>query len=269
MASLILRQAVVERVDALDEHIVEVTCVADGRFTWKAGQWLSFQVGEGGPRGKGIWRVYSLSSAAHEAGVAPQIAHDGATNGSGNGGPRDAATAKGARFRVLVETEAEGPGGRRFAALQAGDRLTWHGPYGKFVLRWRHAEEIVMAADGVGIGPVRAMVVSLAEDGAPPARITLVQQAAHHGTVPYERELAALAERSRGALRYIVTRPDGSDRDERRPLPELIRSLFPAPARVGADWYLCGSGRCTDPVRGWLRGAGVADAAVRVERFFD
>ena len=241
MSPPVLRQAVVERVAALDDHLVEVTCRADGPLAWEAGQWLSFKVADGGPRGKGIWRVYSLSSAAHESEL----------------------------FRTLVEIEAAGPGGKRFASLHEGDRLTWHGPYGKFVLRPRPAGRIVLAADGVGIGPVRAMIVSLARAGAPPAPVTLVQQAALHGAVPYENEFAALAAQTGGALRYIVTRPDGLPPAERRPLPDLVPSLFPTPAVEATDWYLCGSGRCTDPLKGWLRASGVASAAIRVERFFD
>ena len=252
MSPPVLRQAVVERVVPLDDHLVEVTCRADGPLTWEAGQWLSFKVADGGPRGKGIWRVYSLSSASHES-AAP-----------GNGSNGDAA-----HFRTLVEIEADGPGGKRFASLHEGDRLTWHGPYGKFVLRPRPAGRIVLAADGVGIGPVRAMIMSLARTGVPPIPVTLVQQAALHGAVPYESEFAALAAQTGGALRYVVTRPDGSPPAERRPLPDLVPSLFPAPAVEATDWYLCGSGRCTDPLKGWLKASGVAPAAIRVERFFD
>ncbi len=219
----------------------------DGPLDYAAGQWLAFQVARGGGPEQGTWRVYSLCSAPHEAQA---------------GAPA---------FSILAAVDTGGPGGGRMAALAPGEEIAFHGPYGDFTLRRRPPAAAVLAADGVGIGPVRGLVAALTAPGAPAFPITLVQHAVVPLALAFRDEFEDQARRHAG-ITYTPTVPgaDSNWHGETRDLPDLLPALFPdAAAGDGLHWYLCGSGRAIDPVAAWLRSRGVDGASLRVERFFD
>jgi phenol hydroxylase P5 protein len=248
VSDLVIRQARVGRIREAGPAMRQVELEStDGPLPYRAGQWLAFQVAPGEPGSKGIWRVYSLCSAPSEAAapVAPEA------------------------FAVLAATDSGGPGAGFFAGLAEGDTVRYHGPYGKFTLADDDASPIWLAADGVGIGPVRSLVQAILAGGAPPP-VTLVHEAVVPHALAFRGEFEGLAQ-DVDELTYLPTVP-GADSDwhgETRDLSELVPALAPADGLSRIRWYLCGSGRRTDRLGRWLSGAGVPEDRIRVERFFD
>ncbi|MFQ5768808.1 MAG: hypothetical protein ACE5ID_12615, partial [Acidobacteriota bacterium] len=80
-----LRRLRVHQVLELGPGLREFSLIPlEGPLAYQAGQWLSFQVAQGGQKDKGVWRVYSFCSS-----------------------PTEADPSSPSEFRILVETQSD------------------------------------------------------------------------------------------------------------------------------------------------------------------
>ena len=140
--------------------------------------------------------------------------------------------------------------------VRVGDIVAARAPEGGFTLDAGAARPAVLLAGGVGITPLLAMLRHVVHEGLRTGRIrptTLVQAARTKADRPFDRELAALAEAARGAVRIVRVLSDptgareGIDYDAvgRIDTALLARVLERAPRAV-ADVTATGAGlrRC-------------------------
>ncbi len=181
--------------------------------TFKAGQYIQFQVPEYEQCPESVYRAYSIASPSHEP------------NGI-----------------TLIVTRV--PGGLATTyihdILKEGDEVVFNGPYGDFYLR-DSSREIFLVATGSGLAPIMSILHQIAEEGIS-RRTTLIFGARHKKDLFYLEEMEALKQRIPD-LEVILTlsRPEEEDRweGERGRVTNVLEKII----KDGADKeaYLCGN----------------------------
>jgi ferredoxin-NADP reductase len=123
-----VHEAVLTRITPLARGVFEYRLEAEEPLGFRPGQFISLKVGADGD-GNPILRSYSLASSP---------------------GVRELA--------LIVKIVPGGTASSWFAARAVGDRVSFTGPMGFFVLELQHAGDLVFGATGVGIAPVLPML---------------------------------------------------------------------------------------------------------------
>ncbi len=187
------------------------------------------------------------------------------TDDEGNGRILSLASAP-AESELMVATRLRDTAFKRvLSGLRPGAELTLKGPYGDFVLPAEGDVPVVFITGGIGITPVRSMVLQALDEGDNRA-ITLFYANRRLGDAAFLHELQqACAGRSNYELVAILTQ-DSSWQGEkghldgamlRRHLPDLTAPLY----------YLDGPPGLVSAMKSVLEGAGVSDDRVRTEEF--
>jgi NAD(P)H-flavin reductase len=128
--------AEVSRIEDLthDVRAIELRLMEPGNITFKAGQFVSFEVPkEGLPRP--VTRPYSIASPPDE---------------------RD-------RLLLVLNLVRGGPGSSYLFSLRAGSQTSFKGPAGAFYLRDDGTRDLLFVATGTGIAPLRSMILAQLE----------------------------------------------------------------------------------------------------------
>ncbi len=151
---------------------------------------------------------------------------------------------------------------RAFAALEPGDTVKVSRPMGGF--GYDATRPAVFVAGGIGITPLRSVLLSDATPVAAPVRLLFSNRSA--GEVPFVEELSALARRRPHlTITWILTAAEGGD----LPGPVHAGRLSPALLRRQAEdlpdgiFYVTGPAAMVGDVRSMLRDIGVADGRIR------
>lgn len=114
-----------------DVRAIELRLLEPGSLSFKAGQFVSFEVPkEGQPRP--VTRPYSIASPPEQ---------------------RD-------RILLVLNLVQGGPGSEYLFSLREGSRTSFTGPAGAFYLRDDGARELLFVATGTGIAPLRSMILA-------------------------------------------------------------------------------------------------------------
>lgn len=114
-----------------DVRAIELRLLEPGSLSFKAGQFVSFEVPkEGQPRP--VTRPYSIASPPEQ---------------------RD-------RILLVLNLVQGGPGSEYLFSLREGSRTSFKGPAGAFYLRDDGARELLFVATGTGIAPLRSMILA-------------------------------------------------------------------------------------------------------------
>jgi len=182
-------------------------------ITFKAGQYIQFQVPEYEQCPESVYRAYSIASPSHEpSGI------------------------------TLVVTRV--PGGLATTyihdILKEGDEVVFNGPYGDFYLR-DSSREIFLVATGSGLAPIMSILHQIAREGVS-RRTTLIFGARHKKDLFYLEEMEALKQKIPD-LEVIPTlsRPEEEDRweGERGRVTNVLEKIIKDGANKEA--YLCGN----------------------------
>lgn len=163
-----------------------------------------------------------------------------------------------------ITVRALGRGSAGLAELPEGTPVTFSGPFGLFTDLTRRHDRVAIAAAGIGVTPVRALVEEL---GA--AETTVLVRAGSVDELYLWDELAAWgATRGVAVYRSVGPRASGPERwlsadDAARGV--RMESVFPR--LVGSDLYLCGPDGWADAVETRARGLGVPADDIHRERF--
>ena len=201
----------VERVDALTPTVRGLTLALDAPLHFQAGQYLQLAVPGVGAR------AFSIASAPH------QVERDG-------------------RLELQVKRVPGGAGtGWIHDTLQAGDRVSLSGPYGRFFVRRSANKPLLFLAGGSGLSSPRSMVLDLLAGGCT-LPITLLVGQRSREELYGDEELRALAAEHPN-LRYVPAlshEPEDSGWiGERGFVHEVAKRLFAGDFR-GHQAYLCG-----------------------------
>jgi ferredoxin-NADP reductase len=208
-----------------------------------AGARLEFSAGQAamvGLTGRGGRRPYSIASSPEEL-------------------------RKSGCLTFLVEVGPDGRFGPHLEGVGPGSRVTVTGPVGGFVLPGRLPRDLLFAAGGTGIAPLRAMIRSALARPAPPS-IALIYSARTPAEFAFAGELRRLSRQGRIHLHRTVTREaDGAWRGRRGRIQQawidaLVRSRDPL-------CFVCGPEPFVQRLMAMLREAGVPARRIRKERY--
>lgn len=94
------------------------------------------------------------------------------------------------------------------AQLQVGDVIGLRGPYGKgFPYRTFAGRDVLMVGSGVGLAPVRTVIVRLLQERERYRRIAIIASATTYEGIPYKEDLRDWAELPGVMVRYAVSKP--------------------------------------------------------------
>ena len=155
--------------------------------------------------------------------------------------------------------------------LKAGDRLAVMPPDGRFGVRRPRALHRVGFAAGSGITPILSIMASTLEEQ-PESKFTLVYGNRRMNSVMFNETLQDLKDRypSRLTLIHVLSRQAQEvDLLEGRIDGDKVRAIIAALLPVGSmdEVFICGPEAMIDATEAALRGAGVPDRQIHVERF--
>lgn len=157
--------AEVSRIQDLthDVRAIELRLLEPASITFKAGQFVSFEVPkEGHPRP--VTRPYSIASPPEER----------------------------ERILLVLNLVQGGPGSNYLFSLREGNRTSFKGPAGAFYLRDDGTKDLCFVATGTGIAPVRSMILTQLQRQ-PDRPVTLFWGLRSQRDLYWQDEWAALA----------------------------------------------------------------------------
>lgn len=156
--------------------------------------------------------------------------------------------------------------GRVVPALRPGDSLWVDGPHGAFTLDREPGQGFVLIAGGIGISPMRSMLLTLRdrEDARP---VVLFHAAVDAAGLAFRDELAELAAGMNLQVVPVLDRVAPGESAEQGPIhAELLRKHLPRPYRR-FQFYVCGPPAMMNALERILPGLGVPRGSVHTERF--
>ena len=151
-------------------------------------------------------------------------------------------------------------------ALRPGQRVFVDGPFGAFTPELPPGEALVLVAGGVGIAPMRSMLLSL-RDRRDRRRVVLFHAAASFSRVVFRDEIDRLARELDLEVVYVLERPDTDWTGERGFITsDIVRRHLP-PRFAEAEYFVCGPVPMMDAVEAILIGLGVPSRRIHSERF--
>ncbi|MBX3343635.1 MAG: hypothetical protein KF711_18795 [Nitrospira sp.] len=157
--------AEVSRIQDLthDVRAIELRLLEPASITFKAGQFVSFEVPkEGHPRP--VSRPYSIASPPEQR----------------------------ERILLVLNLVQGGPGSNYLFSLREGNRTSFKGPAGAFYLRDDGTKDLCFVATGTGIAPVRSMILAQLQRQ-PDRPVTLFWGLRSQRDLYWQDEWAALA----------------------------------------------------------------------------
>ncbi|HNG52238.1 MAG TPA: FAD-binding oxidoreductase [Nitrospira sp.] len=146
-----------------DVRAIELRLLEPASITFKAGQFVSFEVPkEGHPRP--VTRPYSIASPPEQR----------------------------ERILLVLNLVQGGPGSNYLFSLREGNRTSFKGPAGAFYLRDDGTKDLCFVATGTGIAPVRSMILAQLQRQ-PDRPVTLFWGLRSQRDLYWQDEWAALA----------------------------------------------------------------------------
>lgn len=159
-----------------------------------------------------------------------------------------------------------GEGSRDISKLPRGTRVSIEGPYGIFTERGRTAPNLAIAAAGIGVTPVLAMLQSA--DIEPGEATVVLRGSTHRDTALWDETIETAGQK--GANIYTMVGPRArlgaswiSEPDARRGV--TLASVFPRLAT--SDLYICGPAAWIDSLVKDAVASGLAHHQIHTERF--
>ena len=228
--------ATVSRTRALTGDVREIELSLDGppTITFSPGQFVSFEIEREASRFPAT-RAYSIASASTRS---------------------DA-------IELVVNRVPGGPGSEYLCGLREGDRTSFKGPVGSFVLG-DGPRDLLFVATGTGIAPFRSMLWTLAHASSG-RRISLLWGLRSERDLYYQDELMDLRDRLR-QFSFVTTlsAPTNGWRGPVGRVSPLVEAQVASVANL--EVFLCGNGGMIDDVREILRRKGLCP--IRVEQYY-
>ncbi len=219
-----------------DVRTIELRLLEPGEITFKAGQFVSFEVPtEGLPRP--VTRPYSIASSPDE---------------------RD-------RILLILNLVQGGPGSSYLFSLQEESRIEFKGPAGVFYLRDDGTKDLLFVATGTGIAPFRSMILAQLERSASQS-VTLFWGLRSQRDLYLQDELKALTQ-AYPKFSYVTTlsRPEPGWEGCVGRVTALIDQRISSVTNLAV--YLCGGSGMIKDVTGRLNAKGLCP--IYREKYYD
>lgn len=156
--------------------------------------------------------------------------------------------------------------GRVVPGLSEGDRVWVDGPYGVFTPDREPGQGFVMIAGGIGISPMRSMLLTMRDRG-DRRPVTLLYAARDPGRAMFLDELAALSRDMELEVVHVWEEPEADWKGERGFIDEaMLRRHLPARFRH-YQFFVCGPDAMTGAMERALSAVGVPAERIHSERF--
>jgi NAD(P)H-flavin reductase len=233
-----LFRARIERVRDLTHDVreLDLRLVKPATITFKAGQFVSFEVGVN-EKQQTLTRPYSIASPPSSTGV----------------------------LTLLFNLVPGGPGSTYLFSLKEGDETSFKGPAGTFRLRDDPARDHLFVATGTGIAPIRAMLLALFEKDAA-CSVTLYWGLRSRRDLYWQDELAAWA-KAHPTFSFVTTlsRPEDGWQGERGRVTRLVEERIASVQNLAV--YLCGNSGMLNDVTAILQKKGLCP--IYREKYYD
>ena len=230
--------AVVSRVQDLthDVRAIELRLVEPGDMTFKAGQFVSFEVLQEGMT-RPVTRPYSIASSPVQ---------------------RD-------RLLLILNLVQGGPGSTYLFGLREGSRTQFKGPAGAFYLRDDGTRDLLFVATGAGIAPLRSMILAQLERASSQS-VSLLWGLRSQRDVYLQEELHALAS-AHPKFSYVTTlsQPESGWQGVSGRVTALIEQRIHSVSNLAV--YLCGGSGMIKDVTARLHAKGLCP--IYREKYYD
>ena len=219
-----------------DVRELDLRLMEPPQLTFKAGQFVSFEVGQNEKK-QALIRPYSIASQPSRPDV----------------------------LTLLFNLVPGGPGSTYLFNLKEGAETQFKGPAGTFRLRDDPARDHLFVATGTGIAPIRAMLLTLFEQDAACA-VTLFWGLRSRQDLYYQDELAAWA-KTHPRFTFITTlsRPEDGWSGERGRVTRLVEERVTSVNNLAV--YLCGNSGMIQDVTGLIQKKGLCP--IYREKYYD
>jgi predicted ferric reductase len=156
--------------------------------------------------------------------------------------------------------------GTTVPALRPGDHVWVDGPFGAFTLDRHPAQGFVLIAGGIGISPMRSMLLTM-RDREDRRHVVLLYAANDASRVVFGDELDTLRRSINLDVIYVFEHPGADWPGERgRVTADVVRRHLP-PQFTRYQYYVCGPPRMMDALEDTLTAIGVPASHINTERF--
>ena len=219
-----------------DVRELDLRLMEPPQLTFKAGQFVSFEVGQNEKK-QALIRPYSIASSPNRPDV----------------------------LTLLFNLVPGGPGSTYLFSMKDGEETQFKGPAGSFRLRDDRARDHLFVATGTGIAPIRAMLLTLFEQNAACA-VTLFWGLRSRQDLYYQDELAAWAEAHPNfAFVTTLSRPEDGWQGERGRVTRLVEERIASVNNLAV--YLCGNSGMIQDVTGTIQKKGLCP--IYREKYYD
>ncbi len=228
-------EARVERIRWFSEDTGEVslTLVDPSEMVFEAGQFISFEVGEK------LVRPYSMANPPSQKN----------------------------RLDFAFKLLPSGPGSDYIRSFTIGMPLLIKGPSGAFTLKWAVGQgDFIFVAAGVGIGPIRSIILHLIEQGVSGKMWLYFGARYRHGLVYAEEFFKLASQNERFIFKPALTRPEADWTGLTGRVTEHLDAEFPFMGNE--DVYICGGKPMVQDVRNLFLERGYSRKQVHWEKFF-
>lgn len=231
-------EAEVNRIQDLTHDVrkIELRLVEPSSITFKAGQFVSFEVPKGG-QPRPVIRPYSIASPP---------------------GQRE-------RILLVLNLVQGGPGSSYLFGLREGERASFKGPAGAFYLRDDGARDLLFVATGTGIAPLRSMILAQLERGESRS-VTLFWGLRSQRDLYWQEELATLAaDHPKFSFVTTLSRPDPGWEGASGRVTALVDERVSSVKNLAV--YLCGGSGMIKDVTARLNAKGLCP--IYREKYYD
>lgn len=207
----------------------------------EAGQWVYLELPDESGKPSDLRRAYSIASAPNE------IEKE---NGE-----------------IIFAIKLAGEVTKALELCEEGSRLWLQGPFGRFVITHDQKNPVVFIAGGIGITPLRSMIIeSLHKD--PNRSLTLLLSCKTKEEIPYHSAMLELAgDQPNFVYTPTCTRETGDKWNGMRGRisEDQLRQLLEQSPET--EWYLCGPNSLMDELSALLKNIGVEAKKIHTEKF--
>jgi predicted ferric reductase len=151
--------------------------------------------------------------------------------------------------------------------LRPGTRVWVDGPFGAFTIDRKRAQGFVLIAGGIGIAPLRSMLLTMRDRG--DRRHVVLFYAAHdEKRIVFRQQLEALRPSMALDVVYVFEKPAANWSGERGMItPGVLQRHLPVQFQRYA-FFICGPSPMMDAVETMLLTLGVSSGSIETERFY-
>ncbi len=155
---------------------------------------------------------------------------------------------------------------QKLDSLKEGSNAKIKGPFGMFILE-ENEKNIILLAGGIGVTPFRCMM-HYATDKKLPIKVTLFYSSKTSEDIAFKDEFDQMTKKNKNIkIVYTVTRPEESKQPWPGTAGRIDENMIRQNVDTNALYYVAGPPAMVDAMVATVRGMGIPQDRIRIERF--